>query len=783
MSGPDLPTTWVMPPDQGPALSRFGPLRALTTWLPRGQTLPDELWDSRHRALLRLLWIHVPVLIAFALLRGHPVVVSIGAVVPIVLAGTIAGLRTVGRRARSVALVVGLLTASAVLVKAWDGQIEAHFHFFVMVVVIALYEDWLPFGVAIAYVLTEHGVLGAVQPEAVYNHGGNPWAWAAVHGGFILATVVASVVTWRLNEQLREQLRSTDDSLRLSSERFRLAFESGASGMAMSSPDGRYFRVNRALCSMLGYSEAELLGLDWRSLTHPDDLALELERHQALADGTIDVHETETRYLHRDGHAVWVQVAVTVVRDEAGTAEYYIVQSHDVTERHRAQTELAHQALHDPLTGLPNRVVFADRTEQALRRLRRQHGRIAVLFIDMDRFKLVNDDMGHAVGDAVLIEAGRRLCAAARAEDTVARIGGDEFTILCENLDEGNVTLVAQRVVDAFSRPFTAQGREFYMSASVGVCATDSAHTTLDEMLCDADVALYGAKQHGRGRFEVFAPTANGERVDRFGIERALRTALREGQLVLHYQPIVDLDSGRTCAVEALVRWQHPERGLVPPGDFIAVAEESGLIVEIGAWVLREACAQFGLWRKTIAIHPDLRMAVNVAARQLADPAFVGLVAEASATSGLEPAALCLEITESAAIQDTAVVRETLRALTAMGVSIALDDFGVGFSSLDHIRSLPPVDVIKIDRSFIAGLRESDADRAVVTTVLGLAAALGSTAVAEGIESEDQLALLRTMGCKVGQGFHFARPLAAEAIVPLLQLTGALTTPGGGVRA
>jgi diguanylate cyclase (GGDEF)-like protein/PAS domain S-box-containing protein len=718
--------------------------------------------------MLWILWAHVVVLPLFSFFRGLELEICIGSAAPIALAAVAGTLRAAGRRARSVAVVFGLLTASAVLVNAWDGQIEAHFHFFVMIAVLALYEDWLPFGLAVAYVVAEHGTLGAISPHSVYNHPGNPWAWAAIHGFFVLGSVAASVTSWRLNEDMRARMGEAHDEARETSARFQLAFESGVSGMALLAPDGRYQQVNRALCEITGYSEQELLAITFQSITHPDDLVADVEQHRALSDGVLDVYETEKRYLHREGHEVWVQLGVTAVRGEDGRLRYFISQVHDVTARRRFEQELAHRALHDPLTALPNRALFMDRLRHALVRLRRHSGAVAVLFVDLDRFKLVNDGMGHGVGDAVLLDAARRLSEAARAEDTVARFGGDEFTILCENVSDEAARLVAQRVLDAFAAPFVHEGREFHLSASVGIRISDLASATPDSLLRDADLALYAAKEHGRARFEVFQSRSQMPGFDMLATEQALRLALRNGELCLHYQPEVDLASQRIVAVEALVRWQHPERGLVPPAEFIPAAEESGLIVPIGEWVLREACSQLAAWRSAGTVDDDVRVAVNVSARQLSDPALPQTVTTALSDAGLDPRTLCLEITESAVIQDTDVALANLHAIKAQGVLIALDDFGVGFSSLSQIRDLPPVDVIKVDRSFTAGLGRSDSDSAVVTAVLSLARSLGLTAIAEGVETEDQLGLLRGLGCDVGQGFYFARPQAPEDVERML---------------
>ena len=736
--------------------------------LPRGQTLPEEAWRARHGWMMWILWGHVVVLPLFALARGVAPERAIGWVLPIALAGVAGALEGVSRRGRAIAVVLGLLTSSAVLVSAWDGQIEAHFHFFVMISILALYEDWVPFGLAIGYVVAEHGVLGAISPGSVYNHGGSPWAWAGVHGGFVLAAVAASVVAWRLNEDMRAKMGESDRQAAETAERFRHAFESGVAGMALVAPDGRYMRVNPAFSEMLGYPQDELAGMRFDAVTHPEDRAPGAEQQRALLAGEVDVVTTEKRYIHKEGHEVWVQLGVSAVRADGGAVRYFICQMNDVTARRRYQQELAHRALHDPLTGLPNRALFRDRLHHALLRLRRSTRNVAVLFVDLDRFKLVNDGMGHGVGDAVLVETARRLREAARAEDTVARFGGDEFTILCEDTTEDGARLVAQRVFDAFARPFTLQEREFQLTASVGIRVNDLAAADPDLLLRDADIALYSAKENGRARIEVFDADARMPGVDLLATEQALRLALRHGELRLYYQPEVDLGTQRVVALEALARWEHPERGLVPPAEFIPVAEESGLIVPIGEWVLREACMQLARWRQDGVVADDVRVAVNVAARQLSHLSLPDTVEAALVAADLPPDALCLEITETAIIRDTEAALANLAAIKEKGVFIALDDFGVGFSSLAQIRELPPVDVIKVDRSFTAGLGRNESDDAVVKAVLSLAQSLGVLAIAEGVETQTQLGLLRGMGCQVGQGFFFGRPRSPGDLEGLL---------------
>lgn len=730
---------------------------AIRNALPRGQTLPKDAWERRHRALLWILWAHVVLLPIFSLFRGLDITRAIGWTVPIALAGVAAMLPAPGARARSVAVALGLLTASAVLVHASGGRIEAHFHFFVMIAILALYEDWLPFGVAVAYVVLEHGVLGVVSPHSVYDHGGNPWMWAGIHGAFVLAAAAANVATWRLNEDMRLRMGDAHRHARETSERFKHAFESGVTGMALVAPGGQFLSVNRALCEITGYSETELLALDFQSITHPDDLVADVEHHRALLAGALDTYETEKRYLHREGHEIWIHLGVSAVRDEARQVRYFVSQMHDVTARRRIEEELALQALQDPLTGLPNRALFLDRLSHALARLHRHSDTVSVLFVDLDRFKLVNDGLGHGAGDALLQTAAQRMKTTVREDDTVARFGGDEFTVLCEG-PRGEAVLVAERLLTELARPFVHDGHDLHLTASIGIRVCELATEDPHVLLRDADLAMYLAKERGRARFELFDSEVRRRFIHRLEMEQELRLALRRGELVLHYQPSVELKSGRIVGVEALVRWQHPERGFVLPAEFIAAAEESGLIVALGEWVLREACAQLAAWRHAGIVSHELKVSVNVSARQLSRPELPQTVAAALTAADLEPSSLCLEITESAVLDDTATALANLHALKQYGVLIALDDFGVGSSSLSRIRELSPLDVIKVDRSFIAGLGRSESAAALVRGVLGLARSLGLTAIAEGVETVDQLAELRRLGCDLGQGFLFGRP-------------------------
>src|SRR3954451_3199064 len=425
----------------------------------------------------------------------------------------------------------------------------------------------------------------------------------------------------------------------------------------------------------------------------------------------------------------------------------------NVTGRREAERELAHQALHDSLTGLANRVLFMDRLEQALARLQRHASPLALLFVDLDHFKVVNDSLGHAAGDEVLVQAAERLRRALRPTDTIARFGGDEFVVLCEEAaGRAETEEIAGRISEALARAFRVGDQEVVLTASTGIVIANDTHTDSGALLRDADTAMYRAKERGRANSQVFDSSMRMRAVQRLELETALRRAIETDELRVLYQPQVRLSDGATVACEALVRWQHPERGLIDPADFIPIAEESGLITALGDWVMRRVVADM---KRSNA---PLPVSVNVSPRQLADPDFVDNVRAIVAQAGIDPAELCLEVTESAlfADPDTALLR--LSALRAIGVRLAIDDFGIGFSSLWHLRQVPEVDLLKIDRAFISEIGRNPKDSAIVGAVVVLAGSLGMDIVAEGIETEEQADELRSMGADFGQGWYFGRP-------------------------
>jgi diguanylate cyclase (GGDEF)-like protein len=467
---------------------------------------------------------------------------------------------------------------------------------------------------------------------------------------------------------------------------------------------------------------------------------------------------------------------VSVVRDGDGRPIHLISQMQDITARRAAERELAERALHDPLTGLPNRLLFTDRVQVALARSDRTGATVAVFFIDLDRFKLVNDSLGHAAGDRLLVEVAERLRGELRPSDTIARFGGDEFTVLCEQCTEPRATLVAERILASLARPFMIDGHELFANASIGIAFGHGSDAAAPVLLRNADAAMYRAKECGRSQFAVYDGGMHRLATVRLELENDLRHAIERGELRLEYQPDVSLGNRRIVGVEALLRWQHPRHGLLEPRQFVSIAEESGMIVPIGEWVIREACRQARELED--AGHP-LVVAVNLSPRQLADPRLPAVLDAAIDETGVDPRLLCLEITESAAVEAQGLALASLREL---GVRLALDDFGAGFSSLSQIRALPRVDTLKVDRVFTESLGERPEDDAIVAAIVGMADALEMDTVAEGIETEMQARAVAALGCRRGQGYHFARPLSSVALRRLVE-SAALRSEAGEAEA
>jgi diguanylate cyclase (GGDEF)-like protein/PAS domain S-box-containing protein len=555
--------------------------------------------------------------------------------------------------------------------------------------------------------------------------------------------------------------------LREAHERFRSAFEHAPIGMGMSDLEGRIIQTNAAYGKILGRPAEDLAGMTISDLTHPDDREWSSAELRDFVSGGSDTYQSEKRYVHSDGHAVWASLSISCVRDDERRPLYLIGQAEDITERRELRERLAYAAIHDPLTGLPNRELFMDRVEVALRRAARGKKAVAVIFLDLDRFKLINDSLGHDVGDQVLRAVADRLSGEMRTTDTLARFGGDEFTILCEDVDdEGDALEVTQRLVVAMSYPLALPGGEVFVSMSVGIALSGSGESGA-ALLRNADVAMYRAKERGPSHSQVYEVDDEQNVVSRLRTSNELHRALERQELELHYQPVVDLHTQSLVGMEALVRWRHPTRGLLLPHEFIPLAEDSGLIVPVGAWVLKEACRQATEWK---AIRTEngqdnarLNISVNVSAVQLADPGFPRQVAEAIQVSGIDPDQLWLEITESALMRDADDAVVVLQAFRELGLHVEIDDFGTGYSSLSYLQRFP-VETLKIDRSFVEDLDQRSDNAAIVRAIIGLGDSLGLSIIAEGVERQSQVARLQVLGCHLAQGFLFGRPLPARAL-------------------
>ena len=545
-------------------------------------------------------------------------------------------------------------------------------------------------------------------------------------------------------------------------------FEATEDFVGICDADGALLYMNAAAKRLYGLElDAQPGGLTTDDV-FPTSVALRIET-EILPLAERDGRWTGELALARpDGSSMPVAAQILVHPGLPGEAAFFSAILHDISERKAFEHRLAHQATHDPLTGLPNRVLLLDRLEGALARARRHNRRVAVLFLDIDHFKVVNDSLGHGLGDRLLIAIAERLTVALRPGDTVARFGGDEFVVLCEDLvSQHDAIAVAERVDEAVSGPFVIDDTEVFVGVSIGIALPDDVEADPETLIRDADAAMYRAKDRGRARWELFDNAMRASAVDRLDIENALRRALERRELRVFYQPLIDLRTGAIDGVEALLRWEHPERGLLLPGDFITVAEETGLIVPIGSWVLDQACRQAQRWQAVSDPTTPLRVAVNISGRQLGHPRLTEDVAAIMADTGIDPADVELEITENVLMDDVEMSAETLQQLHELGVKLAVDDFGTGYSSLSYLRRFP-VDVLKVDRSFVDGLGEDPNDSAIVTAIVTLAHTLGLSSVAEGVESAQQLAELRVLGCDRAQGYFMARPATGHEIGEML---------------
>ena len=555
--------------------------------------------------------------------------------------------------------------------------------------------------------------------------------------------------------------------LRESEQRFAATMEWAAIGIAHVDDDGRLLYVNPQLCKMLQYTEQELTGRSIQAISHPEDTNASDEMRAALRAGKIESFKIEKRYLRKDGTSIWVGLTIATKRDGAGRriADVSIVE--DISVRKRAEERVKYVATHDGLTGLPNRAMFSELLNFALESAKRRGTQVAVLFIDLDRFKIINDSLGHDAGDEMLREISARLRQCLRASDVVARLGGDEFVVLLQDIDaQSQAAKVARNIGSATFRPVVIQGQECRVTASIGICMHPIAGQDERSVLKHADMAMYLAKEVGKNNFQFYSPSIQAQSAGRLALEANLRRALELNELALHYQAKVNLSTGAITGVEALLRWQNPELGAVAPVNFIPVAEETGMILPIGKWVLRTACTQNVAWQKLGL--PHVRVCVNLSLRQLEDPDLVPEIEAVLRETGMDPDLLELEVTESMIMQDADRSVRVLKAIKALGVRLAIDDFGTGYSSLAHLKRFP-IDTLKLDRSFIREIARDAGDRAIAQAIITMGKTLNLTIVGEGVETLEQQTFLCQQACDEMQGFYFSTPVGPEEFAALLQ--------------
>lgn len=574
--------------------------------------------------------------------------------------------------------------------------------------------------------------------------------------------------------QLRRRIAAKGETGRLSGckqqeNRLSLAahvFESTLEGVMVTDPNGKIVLVNPAFTAVTGYTPEEAIGKTPRILYSGKQDA------EFYVNMWASIHETghwrgEIWNRRKNGEVYLELLTITAIKDECDKTIYYAGVFSDITERKRYEEQIKHQAYHDALTGLPNRFLFHDRLSQALAHASRNHEMLAVMFLDLDRFKLINDSLGHAVGDQLLQAVARRLTGCLRKVDTVSRLGGDEFTVIIPQITrEKDAAKVARKIISALFSPFVLNGHEFFITTSIGISLYPTDGTDIETLIKNADTAMYRAKEKGGNHYQFYTADMNAKAVERLALETSLRRALDRQEFELYYQPLTDLSASRIAGAEALIRWRHPELGIVSPEDFIQSAEETGLIVRIGEWILFTACKQIKAWQESRL--PIERVCVNLSARQLLQEDLVVTIAWVLQETGIDPGCLELEIAENITISDLEQAIETLRELKLLGVRIAMDDFGTGYSSLMYLKKFP-IDTLKIDRSLVRDIPSNSDDMAIISAVVTLAHTLKMEVVAEGVETRQQLGLLQSLNCDLIQGYLFCEPLPADQFADMLR--------------
>ncbi|MDP9385931.1 MAG: EAL domain-containing protein [Actinomycetota bacterium] len=759
--------------------------------------MPARDWERHHALVVRVLAVLAVLVPLYGAARGYPLSHAVGHAAPLLLLALVAAWRAAGRSWRGAAAAAGLMTASALVVHSSHGATEAHFMFFALLPLAAVYGSWTPFLVAIGFVTVHHFVLGTVLPTSVFDNPGPPLAMAVLHAGFVLVESLVCLTVRRAIDDRRERVerlveQRTAELRQQRNDLARLAavVESTDDAVITITPDGRIVTWNPGAERLFGYAPAEAMGEPVTIVTAPEGEDVFAFTRDALAHRSSVV--VESLDVRKDGSRFEALATVSNIYDDAGEVSGIVWITRDITERKQREAEaratarkledqagqLTRLALHDPLTGLANRALVGDRLEQAL--ARREDRRTAVLLLDLDNFKSINDVAGHAAGDEVLVEVARRLRSCVRPGDTVARLGGDEFVVLLDEVDgPDDGAAVAARIQSMLETPVDVRGEPFDAAASIGIAVSHVGDGRgASELLRDADTAMYAAKRSGKGHFELFRTDMHDQLVAQTSLIRDLRHAVAEEEFRLLYQPQVDLSTGRMTGVEALVRWEHPEQGLIPPDRFIPVAESTGIIVAIDDWVLREACRRLAGWDR--AGLPALTMAINVSARRLVTGDLAGTIARVAEETAVDPRRLEVEITETVAIEHEPDAVEAIVRVRALGVRVAIDDFGMGHSALSRLQTFP-VDRLKIDRSFVAALVHGGERGSLVDAMIAMGRSLGLDVVAEGVETEEHLQALRSLGCQSGQGYLFSKPVS-ELDIERLARAGAPLAPVEGLQ-
>jgi diguanylate cyclase (GGDEF)-like protein/PAS domain S-box-containing protein len=595
---------------------------------------------------------------------------------------------------------------------------------------------------------------------------GKTWVVAAFHDN--TAQRAAEVARIVAEDHSLAVEAAAADALAQSEQRFRLAFEGNMAPMVFSDRNGKFLAVNDAFCRMSGRTREELIENDSKHFTYPEDIGITEDVYRRINSGETDEVRYGKRFLHKNGRIVVAEVSISPARNETGEAMYYVSSVRDITEERALAAQLSFQALHDPLTGLANRALFDDRLAQAHARVLRQGGNGAVLLIDLDDFKGVNDVYGHLVGDELLVSIARRFEGVTRSSDTLCRFGGDEFLYLAEGLTApAEAEQIAQRLLNELSEPFKFNDVHIEQRASTGIVIWDGTNANIAELVQNADAAMYEAKRQGHGLHVVFTSDMRHEAVSRFALIQDLRQAVASGQLLMHYQPIIDLATTDVVGFEALMRWPHPERGWVPPDVFIPLAEKSDLILELGAFAIREAVTAARSWEPRGARATSPYVTVNLSARQFHDSGLVSMIEGELLRSGLEPERLILEVTEGVALIDITETMNVMEQLNRLKVGVALDDFGTGYSSLSYLAALNPR-IIKIDQSFVRPQHDKKRSDTLLEAIVTLGNKLDMVVLAEGIETPGQLERLHNLECDLGQGFLWSPAVPVEEVTNML---------------